>query len=688
MGEGRRAGGVRTGVYHAALLATAYLAIADTARRISPGDDVYGFFWLPAGLLVAMLLLTTRARWPALLAGAMVGDAAFELLHHLPPATIGTRFFVTALQAVAGAVAVERVFGRPLRLATARGLLWFLFFAVMLATLGGAMLAVALTEGFASAAAYGQALWPRWGSNAMGVLLLAPLMLAWSAPVETSLGRARAMRRLEAAALLAATLASVVAVFVFASGISSPLRILLPVPALWAGLRFGLRGATVVHFALAAPIAFFTGAALQGLPIAQQLELHVGPAQILVSLITVAGLALAVVIQESQAQFEALRRSEELFRVAMQFSPIGAAIVGLDGRWIDVNPALCRILGYGREDLLPRDFQSITHPEDLDADLEQMQRTLAGEIDGYRIEKRYIRRDGAVIRAQLDGVLLRTAEGAPLHFLANVQDITNRKEAQRRILELNTTLESRVVERTRELETANRELELANRELESFTSSVSHDLRSPLRLIEGFSQMLARECQGRDDAGVLGDIDRIRAAAHRMDELIDSMLRMARQTRGPLQRQAVDLSAIARETMDLLSAASPERRVRVTIQPGLVAQGSEALLRAVVENLLGNAWKFTAKVPEAEIEVGQEERGGEAMFYVRDNGAGFNMVHSDQLFRAFRRLHDESEYPGTGIGLVTVQRIVQRHGGRVDFDSEVDEGACFWFSVPDRSRAA
>ena len=265
--------------------------------------------------------------------------------------------------------------GRPLRLATARGLLWFLVFAVMLATLGGAMLAVALTEGFASAAAYGQALWPRWGSNAMGVLLLAPLMLAWSAPVETSLGLDRATRRLEAAALLAATFASVVAVFVFASGISSPLRILLAVPALWAGLRFGLRGATVVHFALAAPIAFFTGAALHGLTVPLQLELHVGPAQILVSLIAVVGLALAVVIQESQAQLEALRHSEELLRVAMQLSPIGAAIVGLDGRWIDVNPALCRILGLRPRGTAPAtDFQTITHPDDLAADLGLMEK--------------------------------------------------------------------------------------------------------------------------------------------------------------------------------------------------------------------------------------------------------------------------------------------------------------------------
>jgi PAS domain S-box-containing protein len=680
--------GADTPAQDAALLASAYFAIAHTAHMISPGDEATGFFWLPAGLLVSMLLLTSRHQWPALVTGAMLGDAAFGLAHHLPPSSIATRFFVTALQSLAGAWAVERFIGRPFRLTTARGLLWFLFLASALTTLGGAFLGVALLDGVQAVLDLSPALWPRWGSNAMGVLLVAPLMLAWSEPIGASLGLERRWRKLELVALAAGTAASVLTVFGYADGIASPMRILLAAPALWAGLRFGLRGATVVHLALAIPIAFLTGAALHGLEPAAQLRFFVGPGQNLVSLIVVVGLALAVVLQESRSQVAALRQSEALFRVAMHRSPIGAAIVGLDGRWIDVNSALCRIVGYSPEQLLTTNFQAITHPEDLDLDLEQMQRTLAGEIDGYRMEKRYIRGDGSTIWVQLDGVLLRSAEGEALQFLSNVQDITERKAAQRRVLDLNATLESRVAARTRELEAANRELELANRELESFSSSVSHDLRSPLRLIDGFSQMLAREHLDPGNAAALADIARIRGAARRMDELIDSMLKLARQTRGPLQRSRVDLSAIARETLDQLAAGAPSRSVRVSIEPDLIARGSPALLRAVMENLLGNAWKFTAKVSQAEIEVGREERGGEPMFFVRDNGAGFSMQYSKQLFRAFRRLHDETEFAGTGIGLVTVQRIVQRHGGRIDFDSEVGEGACFWFSIPEQAPGA
>lgn len=671
-----------TSVYDAALLATAYFAIADTAHRVTPGDDAWGFFWLPAGLLVSMLLLASRRQWPALLTGALLGDAAFGLVHQLGPATILPRYLATALQALAGALAVELLLGRPFRLASARSLLGFLALAATAATFATALLVAGLQGGFLPLEHLVDNLLPRWGSNAMGVMLLAPLMLAWSGPLEASLDLGPASRKAEAAALLLSTFAATAAVFVFASGISSPLRIVLAAPALWAGLRFGMRGATAVHLALAVPIAFFTGAALQGLGVAQQIHLHIEPAQTLIALVVVVGLALATVIEERDAELETLRRSQELLRVAMERTPIGAAIVGLDGRWIDVNPALCRILRRRREELLGTDFQAITHAGDLESDLAQRDRTLAGEIDGHSMEKRYLGGDGSVIWAQLDVTLMRTSDGSPLYFLCNVQDITQRKEAQRSILEMNATLESRVASRTRELEEANRELELANRELESFSSSVSHDLRSPLRLIDGFSQMLLREQAGADD-GVRRDLERIRAAARRMDELIDSMLRLARQTRGPLQRQRVDLGRLAAETVDMLRAASPGRDVKVAIEPGLVAHGSESLLRAVIENLVGNAWKFTARSPGAEIEVGRELRDGELMFYVRDNGAGFNMLHSDQLFRAFRRLHDEGEYPGTGIGLVTVQRIVQRHGGRIDFDSEEGEGATFWFSIPD-----
>ncbi|HEY2773188.1 MAG TPA: PAS domain S-box protein [Candidatus Binatia bacterium] len=380
---------------------------------------------------------------------------------------------------------------------------------------------------------------------------------------------------------------------------------------------------------------------------------------------------------------KALRESEDRFRVVMEYSPIGIAVVAPDGRWIDVNPALCRCVGYSRDELLRIDFQAITHPEDLATDLAQLQRALRGEIDSYQLEKRYIRKDGQVIWIQLDVVLVRDAKGEPRYFLSKIQDITDRRDAERRILELNATLEQRISERTRALEQANRELELANRELEAFSSSVSHDLRSPLRLIDGFSQMLARSHVPASDVLGQQDLGRIRAAARRMGQLIDSLLLLARLTRAPLQREHIDVSALCTEVVEALRAEQPDRVVHVAIEPGLGADASGALVRAVLENLIGNAWKFTARAAAAEIEVGREIRHGRRMFFVRDNGAGFKRQNVGRLFRAFSRLHDEKDFPGSGIGLATVHRIIERHDGTIEADSEENEGACFWFTLGD-----
>jgi PAS domain S-box-containing protein len=683
---------VSENVQNSALLATAYFSIASACHALSPGDDAAGFFWLPAGLLLASLLLSPRSAWPALLFGAFVGDAAFGLGYDLQPSTFLPRFCATAFQALFGALATEQLVRTPFRIVSSRELMWFLFWTTPVATLLGATLGVWLT-GVRDPEVFEALVWPRWGSSAMGVLVLAPHMLAWSDP-SCSDPRVRWTARLpEALLLVLCAVASIVVVFQLADGISSPLRIVLAAPVIWAGLRFGVRGVTSMCLALSLPVAFFTGA---GVVDAQWVRPDAtGAGQTFIALLDVIGLMLALVIQESREQLSALSRSETRFRLAMEHSPIGMATVARDGRFIDVNPALCRITGYDADELRRKDFQSITHPDDLDADLGLMAEVLAGERDSYRMEKRYIRKDGATIWVQLDVVLVARGEPRDSYFLSKIQDVTSRKDAERKILELNATLERRVDERTRQfevanrgLELANRELEVANRELEAFSAAVSHDLRSPLRLIEGFAQMLSNGHIDPRDAEGLEDLARIRSAARRMDERINGMLRLARLTRGPLASDRVDLSAIARETVETLAAQQPERTVRVSIEPGLVVRGSATLLGAVMENLLGNAWKFTSKKEHADLAFGQTVRGGQPMFFVRDNGAGFSMEYADQLFRAFHRLHDEEDFPGSGIGLITVQRILQRYGGRIEVDAAIGKGACFYFTVPDPEGAA
>ena len=242
----------------------------------------------------------------------------------------------------------------------------------------------------------------------------------------------------------------------------------------------------------------------------------------------------------------------------------------------------------------------------------------------------------------------------------------------------------------KELEDANRELEGANRELEAFSYSVSHDLRAPLRSIEGFSQILLEDYATDLDEEGRGFVGRVRAASRRMANLIDDLLDLSRVTRTEMRRRTVDLSALARDIAAELKKAQPEREVEFTIEEGLVANGDARLLRVVFENLLGNAWKFTSKEPEATIEFGlaRHDEGSAPAYFVADNGAGFDARYSDKLFGAFQRLHGAQEFEGTGIGLATVARIVHRHGGRVWAEGEVGKGASFFFTLGGGHRRA
>jgi light-regulated signal transduction histidine kinase (bacteriophytochrome) len=225
------------------------------------------------------------------------------------------------------------------------------------------------------------------------------------------------------------------------------------------------------------------------------------------------------------------------------------------------------------------------------------------------------------------------------------------------------------------------ELKQRNEELETFAYSVSHDLKSPLRGIDGFSKILLDDYASVLDATARGYLDRIRTASHRMGELIEGLLELSRVSNSTLLRQRVDLSALARGVVDDLQMREPDRHVDIVIQEGLEAQADGKMMRSVLENLLGNAWKFTAKTPKARIEFTTERQESELAYVVRDNGAGFDMTHRERLFKPFQRLHAERDFAGTGIGLATVRRIIERHGGRIDAESHPGRGATFSFTI-------
>src|ERR1044071_1011678 len=232
--------------------------------------------------------------------------------------------------------------------------------------------------------------------------------------------------------------------------------------------------------------------------------------------------------------------------------------------------------------------------------------------------------------------------------------------------------------RSREIQT---ELAASNRELEAFSYSISHDLRAPLRAIDGFSQAVLEDSADKLDEQSKDDLHRVRAGARRMGALIDDLLKLSSTARSEMSRETVNLSRMAQDIAAQLKATDPERDAQFTIAPGLVLVGDRGLLQIALENLLDNAWKFTSKSQRATIELGAEQKNGRKTYFVRDNGAGFDMQYASKLFGVFQRMHDSNSFPGTGIGLATVQRIIRRHGGRIWAEAAVDQGATFYFEL-------
>jgi PAS domain S-box-containing protein len=372
---------------------------------------------------------------------------------------------------------------------------------------------------------------------------------------------------------------------------------------------------------------------------------------------------------------EALRDSETHLRAFFERASVGMATTSPEKGWIEVNDALCEMLGYSREELAGLTWAELTHPDDLAPDVAQFARVMRGEIDGYGLDKRFLRKDGSVLHTHLVVHAVREPGRPGFDYLAAMlEDVGERVRAEDEVRRLNAELEQRV-----ELRTA--QLLAANRELEAFAYSISHDLRAPLRALDGFSEILVEDYGDVLDESGLEHLHRVRAAAQRMGHLIDALLSLFRLTRRDLLVTEVDLSAIAETVTVRLREAYPERIVEVRVLPGCCASTDAQLAEALISNLLDDAWKFTAGCDEAHIEFGCTEVDGECAFFVSDDGAGFEMAYADKLFQPFQRLHAAEDFPGTGIGLASVRRIVTRLGGRCWAEGEMGRGASFFFTL-------
>jgi PAS domain S-box-containing protein len=498
-----------------------------------------------------------------------------------------------------------------------------------------------------------------------------------------------------------------------------------------------------------------------------------------------------------------LAESQDKFQNIFEHAASGITIVGLQGQLLDTNQRFCDLVGYTHEELIQMSFQKITLPQDLSLDLGLLKEALNGQRSQYTLEKRYIRKDGHIVWAQLTVALMRDAQGAPDYFISVVQDISQikateealrtsdklmkqaqavagfitweaditrqtfralsneqrwlklppthfgdaeisarvhpedqvrmvqewvqaikstgnflgyyrghpdgdiawfliqanferdekghamraygvtqdistRKLAELEIQHLNASLERRIQERTEELKSA-------YGELESYSYAVAHDLRSPLRIINGFAQALEEDNQHLDSASKQ-HIERIKSASRHMGLLIDGLLKLSQYTRGNVQRQPIDISAIASRLLTELSREQPERVVDWSVEPGMHAQADPALIEAMLQNLLHNAWKYTAKTTGATIRVFQEtDDNGAPCYCVTDNGAGFDMALSSKLFQPFQRLHMPHEFAGLGVGLATARRIVQKHGGELRAQGTPGQGARFCYNLPNGS---
>jgi PAS domain S-box-containing protein len=377
-------------------------------------------------------------------------------------------------------------------------------------------------------------------------------------------------------------------------------------------------------------------------------------------------------ITEREHVKQALKESEERFRFALNGSPITVFNHDRQLRYSWIHNAALN--GYQDGDCIGLTDAEILGGEE-GAELMAIKQGVIDSGVGIRTETS-ITTEGDQRFLDLTVEPLRDAEGATVGVTCTSTDVTALRRSEQEIRALNANLEWRVQERTAQLEAA-------NRELEAFSGSVSHDLRAPLRRIDGFSRILLEDYADKLDEVGTEVLHRVRAASQHMAELIDDLLDLSRVTRGELNTAPVRLSELARSVAEELDAAEPGRHVEWVIEPDLVAPRADVrLMRIVLENLFGNAWKFGRKQAAPKIEFGTMEREGAAVWYVRDNGAGFDMVYADKIFNVFQRLHADTDFPGTGIGLATVQRIIHRHGGLVSAEGAVGKGATFYFTLP------
>lgn len=371
-----------------------------------------------------------------------------------------------------------------------------------------------------------------------------------------------------------------------------------------------------------------------------------------------------------------LWESEQRFRVAMEHAPIGKSILTIDGTWISSNTALRQMFGYSAEEMHKLTFKDLVIEEDWYIDRDLKEKLLRNEINAYNIEKRYIHKNGSMIWGNLNCALVRDNENNPIYYIYQVLDITKRKQAEEQMLSINQSLEEKVKARTEELEAA-------NRNLESFSYSVSHDLRNPLTAINLYCNIIDDEFSGENEE-MKQMLEGISNNCRRMETLITDLLEFSRAGRKALEPELLNMNKLFESTFNDLVLGAEDEEVQVDFRMSDLpdAFADETMITQVVTNLLNNAIKYSSKEKQPVIEVGAEIRSSHVIYFVKDNGVGFDPKKADMLFIAFERLHDKNDFDGTGVGLALVKKIIDLHEGEIWAESEPSKGSTFYFSLP------
>jgi PAS domain S-box-containing protein len=390
-------------------------------------------------------------------------------------------------------------------------------------------------------------------------------------------------------------------------------------------------------------------------------------------------LSLAVLYLAVRADIRERRTEEEASaRLAAIVNSSNDAIIGknLESVVTSWNAGAEKMFGYRAPEMIGRPITLLIPADRQAEEAHIIERIRRGESVEH-FETQRVARDGHLIDISVTVSPIKDKRGRIVGASKVARDITERRRADEEIRRLNTELEQRVTERTTDLEAT-------NRELEAFTYSVSHDLRAPLRAMDGFSEAVLEDYGSLLPEEGRRDLQTIRQAAQRMGRLIDDLLAFSRLSRAPLKKQDIDMTALVRDVLKELAPLREGRKIEVRLADLPACTGSPSMLEQVWVNLIANAFKYTRRREEAVVEIGCRVEAGENVYFVRDNGAGFDMKYAHKLFAVFQRLHGAEEFEGTGAGLAIVQRIVQRHGGRVWVEAAVDSGATFYFTLEDR----